>query len=221
MRAMILAAGRGNRLRPLTDTMPKPLIKVLDKPLIVFHIEKLKRANIFDIVVNSAYLSDKIVDFLGDGSKFSVNIHHKVEQDGGLETAGGIINALPSLGTEFFVVNGDIFVDCEYDIFIKEKLKDEMGRLYLVKNPAHNLKGDFSIDEDGNLIYGSDYTFSGIALYKKEIFENRDICKLPLRPIFDELIKKKALKAKVINTPWFDVGTIERLQNLEDYLKDK
>lgn len=112
--AMILAAGRGERLRPLTDTTPKPLIEVGGIPLIVRHIEALKEAGITDIVVNSAWLSDKIVKFLGNGSRFNVHITHSVEGPGGLETAGGIIKALPYLSDTFLVVNGDTYMDVSY-----------------------------------------------------------------------------------------------------------
>ena len=130
MRAMILAAGRGERLRPLTDTCPKPLIKVGGKPLILWHIEKLKAQGITRFVVNSAHLSELIVEYLGDGHKFGVEIIHSVEGLGGLETAGGIIKALPYLGDdEFLVVNGDIFIDGDYSQFLVKIPKDKIVRL--------------------------------------------------------------------------------------------
>nr|MCR5537050.1 nucleotidyltransferase family protein [Succinivibrio sp.] len=171
MRAMILAAGRGERLRPLTDTTPKPLIKVGGRPLIEWHILKLKAAGITEIVVNSAYLSEQIVTALGDGRQYGVKISHSVEGAEGLETAGGIIRALPLLGTEpFLVVNGDTFIDADYSQFVKAELKGAFALLFMVENPAHNQKGDFAITKEGELCLGGSYTFSGAALYHPEPF---------------------------------------------------
>lgn len=172
MKAMILAAGRGERLRPITDTCPKPLVKVGGKELLVWHIEKLKQVGITDILINSAYLSEKIVDFIGDGSKFGVKVTHSVEGASGLETAGGIIKALPFFeGQDFLVVNGDTFIDADYKQFLEPLENEYLARLYLVDNPPHNQKGDFKI-EDGKCYRGSDYTFSGTAVYKTKAFLN-------------------------------------------------
>ena len=209
--AMILAAGRGERLRPLTDTTPKPLIDAGGVPLIVRHIKALKEAGITDIVVNSAWLSDKIVNFLGDGKQFGVHITHSVEGPGGLETAGGIIKALPYLSDTFLVVNGDTYMDVSYAKFLQRKLPDNIcARLYLVKNPAHNLKGDFALGEDGLVQYGNSYTFSGTALYRKTAFAHMNVCRLKLRPLFDKWIAAGALQGCVFDEPWFDAGTYRR-----------
>lgn len=220
--AMILAAGRGERLRPLTDTTPKPLIEAGGIPLIVRHIEALKKAGITDIVVNSAWLSEKIVNFLGDGSRFNVHITHSVEGPGGLETAGGIIKALPYLSDTFLVVNGDTYMDVSYAKFVQRNLPHNIcARLYLVKNPAHNLKGDFALGEDGLVQYGNSYTFSGTALYKKSAFAGMDVCRLKLRPLFDKWIAAGQLQGCVLNDPWFDAGTVERLKTINDYIKNR
>ncbi|NLK84858.1 MAG: nucleotidyltransferase family protein [Aeromonadales bacterium] len=220
MKAMILAAGRGERLRPITDTIPKPLVKVGDKALLVWHIEKLKKANITDIIINSAYLSEKIVDFIGDGSAFGVHVTHSVEGSQGLETAGGIIKALPFFENEdFLVVNGDTFIDADYSQFLEPLTEKDLGRLYLVKNPAHNLKGDFSID-NGLCRRGGNYTFSGVAQYKCKAFENRHAERLPLLPLFLEWCSKGGLKGAALLGNWFDVGTIERLDNVNAYIKE-
>lgn len=220
MKAMILAAGRGERLRPITDTCPKPLVKVGGKELLVWHIEKLKQVGITDILINSAYLSEKIVDFIGDGSKFGVKVTHSVEGASGLETAGGIIKALPFFeGQDFLVVNGDTFIDADYKQFLEPLETEYLARLYLVDNPPHNQKGDFKI-EDGKCYRGSDYTFSGIAVYKTKAFLNMPIEKKPLLPLFLKWSQIHELSAKPLCGKWFDVGTIERLNQVNSYIQN-
>ena len=222
MKAMILAAGRGERLRPITDTCPKPLVKVGDKSLIEWHLEKLKKAGVTDILINSAYLSSMIVSYLGDGHKFGVNITHSVEGDSGLETAGGIINALPFFeGEEFLVVNGDTFIDGDYKQFLTPLKAGVQARLYLVNNPEHNLKGDFSLDENGLCSRGPGYTFSGIAVYSCKAFEHREIKKEPLLPYFEKWSQEKILTGALLEGKWFDVGTIQRLDTVNNYVKEK
>lgn len=220
MKAMILAAGRGERLRPITDTCPKPLVKVGGKELLVWHIEKLKQVGITDILINSAYLSEKIVDFIGDGSKFGVKVTHSVEGASGLETAGGIIKALPFFeGQDFLVVNGDTFIDADYKQFLEPLENEYLARLYLVDNPPHNQKGDFKI-EDGKCYRGSDYTFSGTAVYKTIAFLNMPIEKKPLLPLFLKWSQIHELSAKPLCGKWFDVGTIERLNQVNSYIQN-
>lgn len=217
---MILAAGRGERLRPITDTCPKPLVKVGGKELLVWHIEKLKQVGITDILINSAYLSEKIVDFIGDGSKFGVKVTHSVEGASGLETAGGIIKALPFFeGQDFLVVNGDTFIDADYKQFLEPLENEYLARLYLVDNPPHNQKGDFKI-EDGKCYRGSDYTFSGTAVYKTKAFLNMSIEKKPLLPLFLKWSQIHELSAKPLCGKWFDVGTIERLNQVNSYIQN-
>ena len=220
MKAMILAAGRGERLRPITDTCPKPLVKVGGKELLVWHIEKLKQVGITDILINSAYLSEKIVDFIGDGSKFGVKVTHSVEGASGLETAGGIIKALPFFeGKDFLVVNGDTFIDADYKQFLEPLETEYLARLYLVDNPPHNQKGDFKI-EDGKCYRGSYYTFSGTAVYKTKAFLNMPIEKKPLLPLFLKWSQIHELSAKPLCGKWFDVGTIERLNQVNSYIQN-
>ena len=217
---MILAAGRGERLRPITDTCPKPLVKVGGKELLVWHIEKLKQVGITDILINSAYLSEKIVDFIGDGSKFGVKVTHSVEGASGLETAGGIIKALPFFeGQDFLVVNGDTFIDADYKQFLEPLENEYLARLYLVDNPPHNQKGDFKIEE-GKCYRGSDYTFSGTAVYKTKAFLNMPIEKKPLLPLFLKWSQIHELSAKPLCGKWFDVGTIERLNQVNSYIQN-
>ncbi len=222
MRAMILAAGRGERLRPLTDTVPKPLVDVGGKPLLQWHVEKLKQAGITEILVNSAWLSEKIVDFLGDGNAFGVHITHSVEGAGGLETAGGIRHALDFFSEgPFVVVNGDTYMDADYAQFLTQLPEDADARLYLVPNPPHHPKGDFALENAGDkalLIKGGDYTFSGAALYRPEIFAPLPEGKMPLRPVFDRLIEQKAAVGVTLLGQWFDAGTLERLKECRDYI---
>lgn len=223
MKAMILAAGQGKRLRPLTLTCPKPLIKIGSKSLLEYHIQKLKQAGITNIIINSAYLSDQIVAFVNHYNDSTVSLYNSVEEGNGLETAGGIIKALPFFDDNpFLVINGDIFIDAPYNIFTNYPFDaNKFAHLFMISNPAHNLKGDFAIDNDGNLQLGSAYTFSGVGLYTKKAFANLDIKRYPLRPIFEDLIKQGKVSANFVNVQWFDVGTIDRLHELEHYLKIK
>jgi len=146
MKAMILAAGRGERMRPLTDTLPKPLLKVKGKELIVYHIEKLALAGFSEVIINLGHLGFKIKEALGDGSQFGIKINYSDEQiEGVLESAGGIKKALPLLGDEpFLVVNGDVFTNYEFDA--NKELKEKLAHLILVPNPPHNASGDFALN---------------------------------------------------------------------------
>ena len=222
MRAMILAAGRGERLRPLTDHCPKPLIAVGGKPLLVHHIEKLRAAGITELVVNSAWLSDKIVSYLEDGSAFGVHITHSIEGPGGLETAGGIRKALPLLGDDvFIVVNGDTYIDGDYRQFVTAAaaLPAAMqGCLFLTPNPPHHPQGDFSLGPRSAIIKGGDFTFSGAAVYRVSAFAHLPVGRLPLRPVFDELSAAGNLQGRILQGAWFDVGTAERLNDVNAYI---
>ena len=146
-----------------------------------------------------------------------------IEDGLGLETAGGIIKALDFFDDEpFLVINADIFLDCDYGLFAQYQLQSKYyAHLFLVKNPQHNLKGDFAIAEDGHLITGNAYTFSGVGIYTKQAFFNLAVQRLALRPIFDKLINLNKVSAKYIDIPWFDVGSIDRLETLNNYLKNK
>lgn len=218
MKAMILAAGRGERLRPLTDTTPKPLIKVGGEELIVRHIKKLKEIGITEIVVNSAHLHEQIEARLGDGSEFGVNITHSVEGPGGLETAGGIIKALPYLGEEpFLTLNADTLMDADYRQFLLPKVEEGEARLFLTGNPEHHPQGDFDLKE-GTAVMGSSYTFSGAALYSPQIFSSMPVQRLPLRPVFEKLAAEGKLKGSLLEGRWFDVGTLQRLNEAEQYI---
>src|SRR5512140_2100741 len=181
MRAMILAAGRGERMRPLTDHTPKPLLQAGGKPLIVWHIERLVRAGITDLIINHAHLGMQIEQALGDGKQFGATIRYS-DEGTALETAGGIAFALPLLGDEpFAVVNGDIYCDYAFSHLPARAAaladSNDMAHLVLVDNPEHNLKGDFGL-KDGRALtlppspfpLPDSLTFSGIGLYKPQLF---------------------------------------------------
>ncbi|MEA2073489.1 MAG: nucleotidyltransferase family protein [Campylobacterota bacterium] len=217
MKAMILSAGRGERMRPLTDTLPKPLLEVHDKPLIVYHIEKLAAAGFTDIVINIAHLGYKIPESLGDGSAWNIQISYSDEQEeGALESAGGIKKALPLLGDEpFLVVNGDVY--CEYSFDANFNLEDKLAHLILVPNPEHNLKGDFGLS-DGLLQNSADdmYTFSGIGYYSPLLFKDVALQKSPLAPLLRKATEENMISAEVFRNRWHDIGTPQRLKEIND-----
>ena len=220
MKAMILAAGRGDRMRPLTDHTPKPLLEVGGKPLIVWHIENLKNAGFKDIVINIAWLGEKIPAALDDGSKFGVTIAYSDEQqEGALETAGGIIKALPLLGDEpFLVVNGDVWCNFNYSNISPLK-NDDLAHLVLVNNPEHNLSGDFAlndarISEEGD----NKLTFSGIGYYHPDLFKKLSQGKQPLAPLLREKMRENKISGEHFSGDWRDIGTPERLDILNKSL---
>jgi len=214
MRAIILAAGLGNRMRPLTDVTPKPLLEVNEKPLIVYHIEKLAKNGFKEIVINIAHLGAQISDALGDGSAWNVKIFYSDERDeGALESAGGIVKALPLLGDTFLVVNGDVW--CDYDFDSNFDLGEDSAHLILVNNPSHNLDGDFAIDGSRARLDGdTKYTFSGISYYKSELFKNVAYGKSALAPLLREYIKEDKISAEVYDGIWKDIGTPQRLEEV-------
>ena len=217
MNAMILAAGRGERMRPLTDVLPKPLLEVQGKALIVWHIEKLARNGFKTIVINIAHLGYKIPEFLGDGAKWGVRLLYSDEQnDGALESAGGIKKALPLLGNApFLVVNGDVF--CEYEFDTSFKLEEKKAHLILVANPPHNENGDFGLN--GSIVVNNAdkmYTFSGIAYYHPSFFDEVALQKSPLAPHLRKAIANNEISGEVFNNVWHDIGTPQRLKEINN-----
>jgi N-acetyl-alpha-D-muramate 1-phosphate uridylyltransferase len=220
MKAMILAAGRGERMRPLTDHVPKPLLPVADKPLIVHTIEQLVRAGFADIVINHAHLGQQIEDRLGDGGAFGATIAYSPEGEEALETAGGIVNALPLLGDDvFLVVNGDIATDFPFG-----QLHDvavDLAYLVLVDNPSHHPKGDFGFNKVGKLTEadGPKYTFSGIGLYHPALFKHTAPGKSKLAPLLREAMQAGEVAGQHYSGFWMDIGTPERLEELDNRLR--
>lgn len=221
---MILAAGRGERMRPLTDHTPKPLLQAGGKPLIVWHIERLVRAGICDLIINHAHLGMQIEQALGDGQQFGARIRYSGE-GAALETAGGIANALHLLGEQpFAVVNGDIY--CDYDFSHLPHCaaafanSADMAHLVLVNNPGHNLKGDFGLYECRVTDSASRLTFSGIGLYKPQLFAGIPRgTKASLAPMLREQIAAGKVSGEYHRGTWVDVGTPQRLQELDRQLR--
>jgi len=210
MTAMILAAGLGTRMRPLTNHTPKPLLEVGGKPLILWHIENLKASGFTNIVINVAYLGQQIIDYLGDGSEYGVKIYFSDEQsEGALETAGGIIKALPLLSETFLVVNGDVWTDFNYNsnFELEENL---LAHLVLIDNPEHNPTGDFFLSNSE-----LKYTFSGIGYYSKKMFEGVKYGKQSLVPLLFKAIDEGYLTTEHYAGVWHDIGTPERLEELD------
>jgi len=211
MKAMILAAGRGERLRPLTDVTPKPLLEVQGKPLIVHHLEALSRAGFTEVVINLSWLGDQIRDLLGNGAEFNLSIEYSEEPEA-LETAGGIQQALTLLGERFIVVNADIFTD--YD-FASLRQYESIAHLVLVKNPPHHADGDFTLKDSRLDTEGSPrYTFSGIAQYHCSFFQGLAPGKQALAPLLFAAVAKQQVTGELFRGNWTDIGTRERLESL-------
>lgn len=219
MRAMILAAGRGERMRPLTDTCPKPLLEVAHKPLIVWHIERLVASGVVDIVINHAHLGAQIEQALQSGAKWGARIQYSAETQA-LETAGGIAQALPILGTEsFLVINGDIFCDINFAalaVHARTLSPTHAAHLMLVTNPTHHPTGDFSLDgtwvrEDGI----NKYTFSGVGAYHPSLFADvQRGQRAALAPLLRNAMRSNGVTGELHTGRWTDVGTPARLAEL-------
>lgn len=213
MRAMILAAGRGERMRPLSDHTPKPLLSVAGRPLIEHHLIRLADAGYVDIVINLAWLGEKIRQSLGDGRRFGVRIHYSPEPAGGLETAGGIRRALPLLGdAPFLVINADIW--CDHPL-VPHDLGDNLGHLVLVDNPPHHPQGDFSLHGDRVSLCGDRrLTYSGIGFFSPQLFAGLQEEPCPLAPLLRNAMRKGQVSGEYHRGDWMDVGTPERLRRL-------
>lgn len=220
MKAMILAAGRGERMRPLTDHTPKPLLVVGGKPLIVWHLERLAQAGFRDVVINHAHLGDQIEAALGDGCQFGIHIQYSAEGEA-LETAGGIAYALPLLGdAPFLVVNGDVFCDYDFSRLSQQPMDGVVAHLVLVDNPPQHPQGDFVL-ENSKIVETGDVrlTFSGIGVYQPELFSGvvRGH-KAKLAPLLRAEIPRSRVTAEHYRGQWVDVGTPERLFALDQIL---
>jgi len=230
--AMLLAAGRGERMRPLTDSTAKPLLKVNDKRLIDYHLEKLASAGIQQVVINTCWQGDKIKSAIGDGSAFGLQIEYSSELTA-LETAGGIRKALDLLGNNpFLVVSADVWSDIDYSEIITiagtVNSRSCMAHLLMVDNPPHHSDGDFSIDEANRLCLKKtkegtrnlpSYTYSGIGLFHPALFQKLPIKPLPLLNILVPAIEAESIFASVHRGQWFDVGTVDRLEALDTLLR--
>lgn len=215
---MILAAGLGTRMRPLTEHIPKPLLKAGGKPLIEYHLAALARSGFTHVVINLAWQGERLRAALGDGTRFGLAIHYCAEPEGALETGGGIRQALPWLGPEpFLVVNGDIWTDCP--LRPRGLAHDVLAHLVLVDNPAHHPKGDFYL-ADGRITedYGTRLTFSGIGYYRPELFADLSALRFALAPLLYQAAAQGRISAEHYPGQWFDIGTPARLEALDAYL---
>ena len=218
MKAMVLAAGRGERMRPLTDALPKPLAKVGGRPLIAWHLAALARAEIRDVVINLSWLGGQLRDALGDGRDFGVRISWSDEGPVPLETGGGIFRALPLLGSKpFLVVNADIWTDIDFGRL--QLQPPAHAHLVLTANPPHHPRGDFGLDGDRVVNRESErLTYSGVGVYSPEFFAGCSAGRFPLRPLLNRAIASGSLTGEVHRGQWCDVGTAERLASLSAQL---
>lgn len=210
--AMILAAGRGKRLRPLTDALPKPLVEVKGKPLIVWHLEALKQAGIEKVVINYAWLGEKIPQALGSGQRFGLEIVYSPEPEGGLETAGGIIQALPLLGeTPFIVVNGDVWTDFDFSQLHSVDVNTVLGHLVLVPSPRFKVQGDFGLANNGRATESGPWTFAGVSVLSPQLLVTESVGFKPLAPILRKAMAQNKITGQIHQGIWSDIGTPERL----------
>ncbi len=232
MRAMILAAGRGERLRPLTDSLPKPLLQVGGKALIEYHLEALAAAGFQDVAINQGHLGHLLPEHLGNGERWRLRIHWSLEPPEALETGGGIVQALPLLGHgPFVLINGDVFTD--YPLARLRAIKCDRAHLVLVPNPPHNPEGDFGLQ--GARILNPEFdrpdhcrsvsgpkvtchTFSGLAVYHPRLFEGCQPGRYSVVPLLRKTVDESLVTGELYRGHWMDIGNMERLQALRETL---
>lgn len=226
--AMILAAGKGTRLRPLTFETPKPLVEVGGQPLIVWHIKALQAAGITDITINASWLADKLMSSLGDGTQYGVNLHWSVEDDKPLETAGGIFQALQTgklQDAPFILVNSDVWTTYDFAQLQDYKLgNDQLAHLLLIDNPTHNSGGDFAINNglasEKAVADADKFTFAGISVMSPRLVDGLvEGQPAALAPLLKQAMMKFQVTAEVIKDNWIDVGTPERLTQVNEFIK--
>jgi MurNAc alpha-1-phosphate uridylyltransferase len=217
---MVLAAGRGELMRPLTEEQPKPLLRVGGKRLIEYHLERLSGAGFREVVINTGWLGDQIEAALGTGARFGLAITYSHERPEALETGGGIFNALPLLGSApFLLVNGDVWTDIDFGALRRDPPAGSLAHLVLVSNPPQHARGDFLL-EDGRLSEGEGLrqTYSGIGIFRPQMFAGCQPGKFPLLPLLRQAIAQRALSGEAHAGRWYDIGTIERLDALDAQL---
>jgi MurNAc alpha-1-phosphate uridylyltransferase len=224
VKAMILAAGVGERMRPLTNHTPKPLLQVGGEPLIAHHLRRLAQAGFSEVVINVSHLAQQIIDYCDDGTRWGLTINYSPEPSP-LETAGGIFNALPLLGdAPFLVINGDVWIDYPFEQLLKLTLPNpECAHLVMVGNPPQHPQGDFALDKQGwvrELEPGATgLTYAGVGVYTPAFFAGMKPGKMALRPLLDAAIRRGCLSAEHYPGHWEDVGTPERLEALDAALQ--
>lgn len=222
---MILAAGRGERMRPLTDHTPKPLLSVAGKPLIVHHLEALQAAGFREIVVNTGHLGEQLPAALGDGHRWGVRIAYSPEPPDALETGGGVFQALPLLGSEpFLVVNGDVWTNYPFARLSTGLAGPALAHLVLVDNPPHHAQGDFSLEDGGGSVGESGterLTFSGVSVLRPELFAGCRPGRFPLGPLLRRAIAINQVSGEHFTGAWRDIGTPQRLAELDRELQQQ
>ena len=221
--AMILSAGKGTRLRPLTMTTPKPLVEVGGQPLIVWHIKALKQAGITDITINVSWLADKLLNAIGDGSQFGVTIHWSIEPEEPLETAGGIKMALATgklKDQPFILVNGDVWTPFDFAQLSQIQLNHSQAYLLLTDQATHNPTGDFALENGKVKVEGTPkYTFAGISVMSPRLLDAVKAGETaPLAPLLKQAMQAGLVMGDLLSEAWVDVGTLERLENLNQKL---
>jgi MurNAc alpha-1-phosphate uridylyltransferase len=207
-------------MRPLTDSTPKPLLAVAGRPLLDYHLAKLAAAGVTRVVINHAWLGSQLEAHVGDGSAWGLEVVWSAEPEGGLETAGGIVQALNLLGeAPFWVINGDVWTDYDFSQ-LPTSLGTDLGHLVLVPSPAHNAGGDFALHGDRVVqAHQSQLTFSGISVLDPALFDGLKVSKHPLRPLFEQAVEAGQLRGELYSGRWCDVGTPQRLRQLEQQLE--
>jgi MurNAc alpha-1-phosphate uridylyltransferase len=219
MKAMILAAGRGERMRPLTDVTPKPLLPVGGKPLIQYHIEGLVAAGTRDIVINLAWLGSAIRTTLGDGSRFGVRLHYSDEGDHALETGGGIYQALPLLGSEpFIVVSGDVWSDYPLRWLASRLAPDDVAHFVMVHNPDYHRRGDFGLREERIVDDGERLTYANIGVFTPAFFAGCKPGRFALAPVMRKHIAQGRVSGELFPGRWFNIGTPAQLAEIDQLL---
>lgn len=224
MKAMILAAGRGERMRPLTDSLPKPLIRLNERPLIEYPLRDLVEAGVQDFVINLSYRGAQIREHLGDGSRFGVRIAYSEEGEPPLETGGGLFQALRLLGpAPFLVINADVYAEYPWIKLLAQQQRlpaDQLAHLVLVPNPEHRPQGDFALEAAHILEAGPrQYTFSGISIMRPELFKGCSAGRYSVVPLLRAAVKRAAVGGELFSGLWSDVGTPQRLAELEQRLR--
>lgn len=223
MKAMIFAAGRGERMRPLTDTVPKPLLLIGDKPIIVHAIEACREAGITELVINLSYLADIIMEALGDGSRWGVKLHYSIEGDPPLETAGGIINALPLLGSDpFLVFSADVWTRYDLSTLVTRASQVKLAHLVLVPNPSYHPTGDFVLLPDGTLCDEASgrYTYGSFGILHPKLFEGFPVQRMRLGSLLYDNLKTGFITGELYQGPWYNMTTPEDLYQAQEALKE-
>ena len=222
MKAMILAAGRGERLRPLTDTLPKPLLRVAGKSLLEYHLNALRDAGIRQVVINLGYRGQQIADTIGDGHNYNLSISYSHEPEEALETGGGIFQALPLLGEQpFLLISADIWTNYNFaQLSARASGLEGHAHLVLVANPPHHLDGDFALSQNGQISNQGTQclTYSGLAILHPQLFAGQSAGRYPVAPLLRSACDKGLVSGEYFSGQWHDVGTLERLKVLEQSL---